>query len=304
MIVPSKLNLHALTLTVIASAFLAMSSNAATFYVSFTDDENIGGDAFLEEDIVLVTGATITKVVDGTTLSTTTGEDLDALDLSSNGQFAYSFTSAATIPQGVGSVTSGEVIGYTPTAPSGAQFALLHSLGLGDVDAYANVNGVPYFSLSANSTANVGSNALTIKDDEVFTLVGGIATSVFDAELAFGIAGQTSTDVDAFAITETGKFLFSTSSSNSFLPPGGVPAVDNFVRDGGVIYIYDPANPASFNPLSTSSIFFDATATFGTGINIDALHYVAIPEPTSVALGLGGLVALAMQRRREALQRR
>lgn len=257
---------------------------AATFYGSFTTDEPSAGTGFLEEDIFFVSGNSITLFVDGTTLSTTSGEDLDALYINDGGRIDYSFTSTATIPDGVGSVTSGDIAGFDSAQSVGSQFSFVNDTGFTNVDAYWNVAGVPYFSLSATSST-VGTNSLTVKDDEVFTLIAGVATSVFDSETALGISGDSATDVDAFAITDDGKFLFSTSSDNDFLVDGGDPQnpLDFINRDGGVVYIYDPAAPGAFDPRSASSIYYDGSAVLGTSVNIDALHYV-VPEPCSAVL--------------------
>ena len=270
-------------------------SSAATFYGSFTTDESIGSTAILEEDIFEVDGNAIEVFVDGTTLSTSSNEDLDALYVGDDGSLYYSFSASATIGDGVGGVTSGDIVKFDPNQPVGSQFSHFLDSGFNNVNALWIEGSTLYLSVSSDD--DVGSNNLSVSDDEVFTLIGGVATSVFDSAAVLGISGDSSTDVDAFAITNDGKYLFSTSSDNDFLPPGGLPG-DEVNRDGGVVYIYDPANPGAFDPLSPSSIYFDGSSTFQTSVNIDALHPIPIPEPGSAVLTLLGLSVAVVLRKR------
>src|SRR5690606_23923823 len=152
-----------------------------------------------------------------------------------------------------------------------------------NVDAFGMWGGKAY--LSFNVDAVVGANQLDVTDDTVFALSGtdlaaSTATSVLDShQVLLGLEAQgiTVTDIDAFSMTATGEMFFSTTGSHSFLREGGNPlnTRDYITRDGGVIYHFNPASPESFDPREESSIYFDASATFGTSVNIDALHVVA-----------------------------
>lgn len=284
----------------LALLILAPSSHAVRFYGSFRDNEDIGSTTFLDEDVLLVEDA-IVSVFQATTSFFTQDEDIDALYVELDGSFLFSTSAGATIASGIdggaGGIASGDVIRYDAIAGTFSQ--VFDDFGPG-VDAIWVANDTTYLSLSEDCLAangcTVGSNSIDILDDHVFTLTGGsgtdvasyTATVVLDANnflLDPGEEPDTGTDIDAFAITDDGNYLFSSSSSNSFLIEGGDPEIPaDFVRrDGGVVYILDPTDTASFDAREESSIYYDASSLFETSINIDALHFLPADAPVTDA---------------------
>ena len=276
------------------TVFIALSapSRAVSFLGSFSSDETIAGVEYEEEDIVEVDNSSVAEFLDGDSLFTGE-EDIDALFVDSDGSIYFSTSAGATVVDGFGGIDSGDIVRFDPTAAAGSMFTLFIADTGPNVDALWIEDGTPYLSLSVDST--VGSNALAVTDDVVFTLSGtdlstSEATAVLDSNdflLDPGEEPDTGTDIDAFAITDDGHYLFSSSSSNSFLVEGGDPGnpADFIRRDGGVIYILDPNNPASFDAREEASIYFDPNAelTFepeeSQSVNIDALHLLADDDP-------------------------
>ncbi len=279
-----KLSRHAFWLSLLASTLFAERTWSARFYASFSTDETIGGQVFLEEDILYFDGVSLRVHVAAATFFTQ-AEDIDALHVDDEGNLYFSTAGSATIATGIdggaGGMQSGDVILYRPDSGSFHRFI---ADGGPNVDAFAIWGGQPYLSFTTDAV--VGANLLAVTDDTVFTLSGtdlatSTATAVLDSHLlllGIGAQGITATDIDAFAMTATGEMLFSTTGSYSFLREGGNPnnTRDYVTRDGGVVYRFDPASPESFDPREASSIYFDASATFGTSVNIDALS--VLPE--------------------------
>jgi len=269
----------------VVSIAFASSANAVRFYGSFTADEEIGGTTFLEEDVLQFDDTNV-SLLQATAGFFTSEEDLDALYVDDTGGIYFSTSAGATIALGVdggaGGIESGDIVRYDTTTQA---FSLFLADAGPNVDAFWIQAGVPYVSFSTDDT--IGANNLAMLDDHVVTLTGGsgsdlstyTATVVLDANdflLDPDEEPDSGTDIDAFAITSDGKYLFSSSSSNSFLIEGGDPEVnaDYISRDGGVIYILDPNDTASFDAREESSIYYDATALLAESgsTNIDAIH--------------------------------
>jgi prepilin-type N-terminal cleavage/methylation domain-containing protein/prepilin-type processing-associated H-X9-DG protein len=274
------------TLAALASIAAMANASGGRFFISFSTDETIASQSLLEEDILLVEGSAISLHL-RTTSFFTQQEDIDALHVDPQGRIYFSTTGAATIAAGVdggaGGIQSGDIIRYNPET---LEFNRIAADRGPNVDAFAMFDGLAYFSLSTDDV--VGVNQVPVTDDMVFRLSGldllaDVVFPVFDSHqslLGAGAAPQTVTDIDAFSITDRGEYLFSTAGSYSFLVEGGNPlnTRDYVRRDGGVIYRFDPADPNSFDPRSPASIFFDASATFGTSVNIDALHFLSYDD--------------------------
>ncbi len=252
-------------------------AQAERFYGSFLLEENIGSTTFQDEDLVLMNGPSATLFQKGSDFFTQ-DKDIDALYVDDQGVIYFSTSSQATIAGGIaggpGGMDSGDIVSYNPATQ---EFNLYLADFGPNVDAFWIEAGVPYLSISTDVA--VGSNNLAATDDDVFTLIGGVATSVMNSSnLLLGSGGSiaTSTDLDAFAITDEGKYLFSTSGSNSLLKEGGNAnnPSDKLIRDSGIIYLFDPANPGAFDARQESSIYFDPSEVYQTKINIDALHFL------------------------------
>lgn len=282
-----------------ASVLVACPSMAVSFYASFSTDETIDSTTYLEEDIVLIDGTNISLFEATASLFSSSGEDIDALFVGDDGDLYFSTSGQATLIEGVdgGStvIESGDVIRYSPTAPAGSQFSSYIADVGPNIDALWIENGVPYLSFG-ETDAVVGGNSLNVLDDQVFTLTGGFdlssatVTVVLDSNdflLDPGEEPDTGTDIDAFAITDEGDYLFSSSSSNSFLIEGGDPGnfMDFISRDGGVVYKLDPSDTGSFDAREESSIFYDPSAVFSgdpepvVSVNVDALHFISGDDP-------------------------
>lgn len=263
---------------------LVDQASGARFYVSFSTDETFGDRTFLEEDILYFDGASLEVHVSAASFFTQ-DEDIDALHVDEQGNIYFSTAGSATVAAGVdggaGGMQSGDIIRYQPETETFHRY--LTDAGP-NVDAFSIWNEKVYLSFSTDAV--VGNNELAVTDDTVVMLIGGdlsngVVTAILDSHhLLLGALapGVTVTDIDAFSVTSTGEMLFSTTGSHSFLREGGNPlnTRDYVTRDGGVIYRFDPANPQSFDPREADSIYFDASATFGVAVNIDAFH--VLPE--------------------------
>jgi len=272
---------------------LVSSVSAGAIELSFANDETIGGTLYIEESVLTYDGTTLSELIDGTTLTTSSSEDIDAVHIDDSGVVYFSTSAGATIGDGVGGIASGDIIRYDPGATVGSQFSVFLADFGPDVNAFFLDGSTSYVSLSVSGT--VGSNALSVLDSQVYTLVGGVATVVFDAATLFGTASGS--DVSAFTILESGSYLFSTTSASS-IDTGEVDEFDDpiFVsQDSGFVYLYDPSAPLSFDPLSAGSVFLDSSTVFETSVNVDALS--GVPEPASLVLiGLGTMLVLGRRR--------
>src|SRR5690606_15898401 len=133
-------------LILVVATLLAEQAWSARFYASFSTDETIGGETFLEEDILYFDGASPTLYVAAATFFTQE-EDIDALYVDEDGNLYFSTAGSATIASGLdggaGGMQSGDIILYRPD--QGTFHRYIADAGP-NVDAFGMWGGKAYLS--------------------------------------------------------------------------------------------------------------------------------------------------------------
>ncbi|MCI0635191.1 MAG: PEP-CTERM sorting domain-containing protein [Actinobacteria bacterium] len=271
-----------LTAALAAALASAGTAGATTFYLSTLggpvvpglpfsrggdivkyDDSSGAATVFFNEDIFAVPGP---------------GPEVDAFELLTNGHMLFSTLSQGSLGTPCPSpdcFDNGDIVDYDPVSALATKiFDESNNFnGQANIDAVAMLpSGNILFSTQDNEQLTVGN--IGISDGDV--VEWNPVTNTF-VRIYFTL----SADIDAFDVTDDGRYAFSTAANASI---AGLPFTDSD------LVLYDPVGGTAFIWIS-ERVFGDPN-----GSPLDA---VAVPEPSALGLLALGLVGVAFVGRRE-----
>ena len=267
-----------LTAALAAALASAGSAGATTFYLSTLGGPVVpslptsrGGDIVEYDDVANTTTIFFSEDL------FTAQEEIDALELLPNSHMLLSTASSASL--GGISFVNGDIVEYDPVA----DLATLifeeqpHFQGQADVDAVAMLpNGNLLFSTEGNATLTLVSGNMSVGGGDI--IEWNLATDTF-----VGVFFSHSADIDAFDVTDDGRYAFSTT-------------VDSSIAD---LPFFTDSDLVLYDPFLDTAIIWIPESFFGDPANspLDAIA-VTVPEPSAFGLLALGLVGLAIVGRR------
>ena len=225
------------------------------------------------------------KVFDGSAFFDN-NENVDAVDLLSNGNLLISTTSNSSIDDGSQSFSDGDLLeidisGTTPSFVSRFLIATDLYEEDEDIDGFSTLSGSSGF---ATTSGSADANSIDLDDGDVIRF--DLANPSTTASLYFDddVECSSSADIDAISILSDNTMAISTLGSESI--DGNA-----FERGDVVVLARDGATWAF------SEILFDGSDEnfgFGSNVTLNAVHVV--PEPASLCLLLVGLLLLTRVR--------
>ena len=219
-------------------------------------------------------------------------ENIDAVDLLSNGHLVVSTTSSASTGRGAHRFTSGDLIEIDISGPT----PLLVGIFLTSRQLYTTKEDINGFStgpagsfLSTVDSSPAFANSISFDDGDSAHFFTGKPSSTaslyFDEDMFF----KNDANIDALSFLSADSIAISTSSSESM--------AGHKMKRGDVVKLTRSGSDWSFTEILFSS---GSSLGFGRNINLDAV-YVAMPEPSGgLLLVLGALILAGTGLRRAA----